>query len=419
MIQDLRYGGYPNDNCVNRTAFTNANNADSIKLNRFGTGTFGDCTNARNDATTPPERGYLYNWAAVMQNKDAYQGTNYAGCTVTDTYPAGTEHPCKGLCPTGFHVPTWLEFDDAYNKFSSYYGCSNYECWNKDSQWEGVIGGMCHETGILDFADDANYWGSTQTQDADNPTLYYADFLTFNSGKSLVQCDYKNYGFALRCVSSQVNPPFSAGSITTGAATVFADVNPTITIGNSSDASGGDGSITYEWRRSGTPLTGSNSTSYSIDSDPDNYSTPGTYTFTRWAKDGACAYWVASSGIYTLTVEEPIIAWTDCSSKSPGFTMISNRQYAGSGKMNWNEADAYCKGIDSGWRLPSRDELICICNNKGSLPGGSSETYYWSSTPHDSDSHHTMDFFDCDCDNHHPDSATDTDYGPLLVKCVK
>jgi hypothetical protein len=278
--------------------------------------------------------------------------------------------------------------------------------------WQGGFGGMCDGGGtIQDAGDIARYWGST----SDNNNTDVALYLYIQHGNAITGFHEERVkGMPLRCVLSQVNPPFSAGSITTGATTTTADVNPGITIGNSSDASGGNGTITYEWRCNGTPLTGSAST-YSIDSDPDNYSTPGTYTFTRWAKDGACAYWVASSGAYTLTVEEPRIAWNSC----PGFTMITNRKSAGSGRMNWNEADAYCKGIDSGWRLPTKDELECICNSKGSLPDGYYDSYHWSSTPYDSDSHHTVDFEDCSLINYNSDSDNDTDKGPIYVKCVK
>jgi hypothetical protein len=370
-----------------------------------------------------------------MQNKDAYQGTNYAGCSGTDTYPAGTEHPCKGLCPTGFHVPTWPEFDDAYNKFSSYYGCSNDGCWNKDSQWEGVIGGMCDEAGTLNSAGDANYWGSTEQGMGDPPyNDYQADYLLFSSGRSEVACIEKNVGLALRCVSSQVNPPFSAGSITTGAATVFASVNPNVTIGNSSDASGGDGSITYEWRRSGTSsatLTGSAST-YTIGSDADNYSTAGTYYFTRWANDGRCSTgWEESSGAYTLTVE-PLCTdckiWTTCSTCTPGFIMISNKKYEGSGAMDWSTAEKHCR--DNGGRLPTHDELKCICKNKNApLPGSflnnienGIDPWYWSSTPtYPNDPtispHFYMDFkFGTNCD---PTGYGISNNEKIFVKCVK
>jgi uncharacterized protein (TIGR02145 family) len=81
--------------------------------------------------------------------------------------------------------------------------------------------------------------------------------------------------------------------------------NPGITVANATPASGGDGNITYQWRRSGTSsatLTGTAET-YSIGNDASNYADVGTYTFTRYARDATCnASWSLSDGQYTLTV---------------------------------------------------------------------------------------------------------------------
>jgi hypothetical protein len=100
-------------------------------------------------------------------------------------------------------------------------------------------------------------------------------------------------------------PVFSAGSITTASATTTPSTAPTGTIANATSASGGDGNITYQWRRSGTSsatLTGSAAT-YALNTDAANYSTAGAYYFTRYAKDGACnTAFTASDGQYTLTV---------------------------------------------------------------------------------------------------------------------
>jgi uncharacterized protein (TIGR02145 family) len=102
-------------------------------------------------------------------------------------------------------------------------------------------------------------------------------------------------------------PAFTAGEITSAATTTKAGTNPNVTIANATPASGGDGSITYQWRRTGTSsatLTGSNAT-YTFSSDAaGNYGMVGTYSFNRYAKDSACSTtWVAAFGAYTLTVE--------------------------------------------------------------------------------------------------------------------
>jgi hypothetical protein len=102
-----------------------------------------------------------------------------------------------------------------------------------------------------------------------------------------------------------VRAVFNAGSINTSSATTQVNNAPNITVANVSSATGGDNSITYQWRRSGTSsatLTGS-TTTYALYTDAANYSTAGTYIFTRYAKDKTCnTSFVASSGQYTLTV---------------------------------------------------------------------------------------------------------------------
>jgi uncharacterized protein (TIGR02145 family) len=116
-------------------------------------------------------------------------------------------------------------------------------------------------------------------------TTCYSDYSTFTAGT--------------------VYSTFTAGSITTASGSVGEGTNPGITITNATHASGGDGNITYQWRRSGSSnatLTGDAET-YDIGNDTSNYETAGTYYFTRYAKDETCnTEWKESTGTYTLTV---------------------------------------------------------------------------------------------------------------------
>jgi hypothetical protein len=173
-------------------------------------------------------------------------------------------------------------------------------------------------------------------------------------------------------VTVAVYPAFSPGTITTASTTTLTNTNPNRTIGNSNAASGGDGNITYEWRRSGTSsktLGGSNAITYAIGSDASNYSTAGIYYFNRYAHDGACSTaWVAATGTYTLGVGQ----WA-CTNES-GFCTSSTwniggfiwsdrvitvtsecgTQSAGSGVervyYSWTCAQTICP---SGWSLPT------------------------------------------------------------------
>ncbi|MDR3351341.1 MAG: DUF1566 domain-containing protein [Prevotellaceae bacterium] len=54
------------------------------------------------------------------------------------------------------------------------------------------------------------------------------------------------------------------------------------------------------------------------------------------------------------------------------------------GNGTWNNAEGYCDA--HGARLPTREELECMCDKKSSLPGGySTGDYYWSN-----DAYHTL-----------------------------
>ena len=46
-------------------------------------------------------------------------------------------------------------------------------------------------------------------------------------------------------------------------------------------------------------------------------------------------------------------------------------------KMNWQEANDYCKSLGKGWRLPERWELVKAYDGKVE---GFKSGYYWSST---------------------------------------
>lgn len=52
------------------------------------------------------------------------------------------------------------------------------------------------------------------------------------------------------------------------------------------------------------------------------------------------------------------------------------------GEMNWDKAKKACANLGDGWRLPTRDELNLIYENKN-VVGGFANDYYWSSTEND------------------------------------
>ncbi|MDD4150113.1 MAG: T9SS type A sorting domain-containing protein, partial [Bacteroidales bacterium] len=94
-----------------------------------------------------------------------------------------------------------------------------------------------------------------------------------------------------------VHPNFAVGAINTTGQTICAGDDPTL-ISNSTLASGGFGTITYEWRANGIPIASSNSATY----DPPAGLTV-TTAYTRWAKDNTCnTTFAQSAGTWTVTV---------------------------------------------------------------------------------------------------------------------
>ena len=50
------------------------------------------------------------------------------------------------------------------------------------------------------------------------------------------------------------------------------------------------------------------------------------------------------------------------------------------GQMNWDEAKKACKNLGDGWRLPTKDELNLLYENKEKIGGFANNYGYWSST---------------------------------------
>jgi hypothetical protein len=182
-------------------------------------------------------------------------------------------------------------------------------------------------------------------------------------------------------------PAFSAGSITTASTTTAPSTAPSVTVANAVPASGGDGNITYQWRRSGNSsatLTG-NADTYALNTDAANYSTAGTYYFKRYAKDGTCnTAFTASDGQYTLTVYDPFTDTWTCGSQTwsgllrnaAGCTSMSAlstsnpppAQYKDNGTTygyyyNWTCVNDYATTLcPSPWRVPTLTDFNTLVN---------------------------------------------------------
>jgi uncharacterized protein (TIGR02145 family) len=105
-------------------------------------------------------------------------------------------------------------------------------------------------------------------------------------------------------------PEFGAGEIASAGTAIPVGIDPGFHLGTSSlvNWQGGSGSVTNQWRRTGTSsatLTG-NWPEYLIYSDSSNYKTVGIYYINRYVRDVGCkGDWMPSAGTYTLTVSAP------------------------------------------------------------------------------------------------------------------
>jgi hypothetical protein len=262
-----------------------------------------------------------------------------------------------------------------------------------------------------------------------------ASSLTIPAGKAAGAYAYVRVAANAECPTGVPSNTFtvrvlsavSPGTITTASTTTTPGANPNVTIASLTDATGGSGSITYQWRRTGNSsatLTGTTAT-YTIGTDAANYATAGTYYFNRYAKDATCnTAWVAATGTYTLYVPCPLgvpatlctqccwsgSTWMDCCATTNAYPFDNNTTntvvvWSGNGNTFYSGASGtythysdrdgrvntanipsstitvnavqICKDLGAGWYLPAYEELVKM--SAASLLD-KPDSYYWSST---------------------------------------
>jgi uncharacterized protein (TIGR02145 family) len=187
MIQDMKFG----DLCG--TGFVGSASDQTGHVSSSGT-YYGDCR-----TNTYANAGYLYDWAGAINKPGAYRGSSTnVGCSGTNG------NNCQGICPAGWHIPTGGtsgEFYTANTAFQAAYSCGNSACWNLNSQWEGVFGGYCNNTGTFGYQGTRGfYWSSTYDDNNEASMLRIrnttGDFLpgTYNYSK--------RYGYSVRCIKN-------------------------------------------------------------------------------------------------------------------------------------------------------------------------------------------------------------------------
>jgi uncharacterized protein (TIGR02145 family) len=194
MVQDLMFG-----NCTESSYIYDNSEAATTRTPTVAPGYVGHCrTNTRSGA------GYMYGWAATMNNTKAYYSSSNSSFQCIGT-GSGTVSPnpgaCRGICPDGWHVPTGStagEYQALHAAMVSSYKCSNDACWNASSAWEGVLGGYCIQGALYDQDSRGYYWSSTYYD------AYAAYRLRFYSGTVNPGTDRydKDDGYPVRCIKN-------------------------------------------------------------------------------------------------------------------------------------------------------------------------------------------------------------------------
>ena len=116
---------------------------------------------------------------------------------------------------------------------------------------------------------------------------------------------YKISGIEVATATVTINAAFNAGAITTGNPFVCSGDDSAMEIGSTTDASGGLGTITYEWYKNDVAIASSNNATYYIPTADrvNNGNSNVVIDYTRKAKDATYqTTFVASANTYTLTV---------------------------------------------------------------------------------------------------------------------
>jgi uncharacterized protein (TIGR02145 family) len=198
MVQDMKFG----DKCNKATLdMSSGKDLTGNVTSLTGMTYYGDCT-AATTTNTPPKRGYLYNWAAVINKSGAFSGSSSdVGCSGTGS---GIVSPnpgtCQGICPIGWHVPTGDqsgEFQALHDAFGTC-SLSNDDCWNSTSLWEGVRGGYARAAETLWTDGTRGHYLSSSNNGATCIHLVFdatwTDPSLGNAGKA--------FAYALRCLKN-------------------------------------------------------------------------------------------------------------------------------------------------------------------------------------------------------------------------
>lgn len=151
--------------------------------------------------------GRLYTWASAMDSAGTWSTSGRVcgyGTTCSQT------HPVQGVCPTGWHIPTLLEWkilltaigsaSTAGKKLKSINGWSENDYGTDDYAFSALPAGYRHSASVkIYFNESAVFWSSTE----DNRNDAYYMSLRLESDEAYLPANSKDSGRSVRCLKDK------------------------------------------------------------------------------------------------------------------------------------------------------------------------------------------------------------------------
>ncbi len=160
-------------------------------------------------------------------------------------------------------------------------------------KWQKSTTNSTDEFSDIESTNAASYSPDTLTQ-----TTWYKRLARVNCEEDWANAVESNV------IQITVRTQFTAGAIATAGEVICNNTGTFTEITSSTAASGGDGTITYQWKANGEVISESNSATFTPPA-----SLTETTTYTRFAKDGTCnTEFTQSTGSWTVTINPAVSA---------------------------------------------------------------------------------------------------------------
>jgi len=354
-----------------------------------------------NDPENGDKYGKLYNWYAVNDP--------------------------RGLAPRGSHIPSdaeWTKLTDylgreaaAGNKMKSKDGWQNNGNGNNKSGFSGLPGGIRTTNGAFkNIGANGNWWSSTQ----DGTNDVWFRYLDYDNGNVVRNNDInKGNGFSVRCIRDLTIEYIIIGNLEV----MTKDLGQL----NWKEANEACKVLGDRWR---LPTKNELNILHENRIEIGGFESRGYWSSTEGSNDGVCGqsfldgnhviyYEDYSVFVRAVRVSNPQnrlkIGDKNGPTKilipvikiEPESIPIENHLVVMTedlGEMNWVTAKKACEALGNGWRLPTKNELNILYQNRNKI-GGFRDSYYWSSSAGSNDDAWYQSFYRGNTYNYSKDST--------------